>query len=690
MEQGPQKSSLQDLAKQLSQLRVTNRDKRQFNASNPVYFRHSNISNAIHVNALSRKLCQDFIADPLNMTPENMDKILDEFDEQFQTLFNKLMAELTAIPLKGISGFQLRQATIQHSPLLMYIKDVIGLLNHLDIQMITFLTNDEIVDINFDVFDLFCEWQELQEDEKLVVPSELHRITQGYALAKGNIVSGMYVRNGIENYKIWIALEDSSAELEMYDGMIGHSFDKASEMAYLNHQNIRGYNSYYNKNIIDEINILVPFIFANAFPGYFKQARENVEKIYDLMANKPWCYSLVVTAFDFYVQRRLICSDNASFHDALDVLEKLVTLSKDRTSIAEDDFDFAGYALGKEKELKKSQEVYQEIIENIGKPYHFQKKYACTTEIIYILPSANFTKKITEMIPKIRRMLPSKQIFFSVNKKEMSIKFPLEVSLSVVKQAVDEIGKLFLAAEPSPIPSRAIFSGDIPSTSLTSPSAVTASNLPTLGPAQEKENNDSSPTVNQWSKKDCLLPVKEEEKEKGKEKEKEKEKKKKVETKKKGKRGKKKGNRKHQTTCTNRTTDLPDPATKLQSILAVPTEPFHADEFQSAKMSELQGAKGIFVAYNPAHSFAKPKKLDAMIEQRYTKMFEHPILVGPTNCNGFKWVPHDMGASLVGKLTCEKYRLFPVIKEINDAGETAFFYGQIQKTKNGKKANRYR
>ncbi|MBN9288563.1 MAG: hypothetical protein BGO43_03375 [Gammaproteobacteria bacterium 39-13] len=681
MEQGPQKSSLQDLAKQLSQLRVT----KQFNASNPVYFRHSNISNAIHVNALSRKLCQDFTADPLNMTSENMDKILDEFDEQFQTLFKKLMTELTAISLKGISGFQLRQATIQHSPLLMYIKDVIGLLNHLDTQMITFLTNDEIIDINFDVFDLFCEWQELQEDEKLVVPSELHRITQGYALAKGNIVSGMYVRNGIENYKIWIALEDSSAELEMYDNMIQHSFDKASEMAYLNHQNITGYNTYYNKNIIDEINILVPFICANAYPGYFKQARENVEKIYDLMANKPWSYSLVVTAFDFYVQRRLICSDNASFHDALDVLEKLVTLSKDRTSIAEDDFDFADYALKKENTLKKYQEFYQEAIELIGKPYRFQKKYACTTEIIYILPSANFTKKITEMIPKIHRVLPSKQIFFSVNKKEMSIKFPLEVSLSVVKQAVDEIGKLFLAAEPSPIPSRAIFSGDIPSTG---PSAVTTSTLPTLDPAQEKGNNDSSPTVNQWSKKDCLLPEKEEEKEKGKEKEKEK--KKKVETKKKGKRSKKKGNRKHQTTCMNETTDMPDPATKLQSILAVPTEPFHADEFQSAKMLELQGAKGIFVAYNPELSFAKPKKLDAMIEQRYTKMFEHPILVGPSNCNGFKWVPHHMGASLVGKLTCEKYRLFPVIKEINDAGETAFFYGQIQKTKNGKKANRYR
>jgi hypothetical protein len=47
------------------------------------------------------------------------------------------------------------------------------------------------------------------------------------------------------------------------------------------------------------------------------------------------------------------------------------------------------------------------------------------------------------------------------------------------------------------------------------------------------------------------------------------------------------------------------------------------------------------------------------------------------------------GPSLVGKLSRQSFRLFPVHKEISPSGETAFFYGEIKNSKKGKKSNRY-
>lgn len=112
--------------------------------------------------------------------------------------------------------------------------------------------------------------------------------------------------------------------------------------------------------------------------------------------------------------------------------------------------------------------------------------------------------------------------------------------------------------------------------------------------------------------------------------------------------------------------------------------------FQGAEVREVNGAKGLFIAYKREDPFVMSKKADAVVEQRFKALAEEPFKVGSKNCNGFKWIAMpNKEPQLIGKITKLPYRLFPVFKDTNGEGETVFLYGEIRHCKNGKKLNRY-
>lgn len=660
MEQGPQQSSIEDLDKKFMGMTIAERSRGAGNkADDPIYMSFDNIHDATAIQASTRRLCEKFII-PSNMTVEAMQEILDKLDEQYQENFKAFRSTISPINFKKIAGFQKLQRVIQHSSLLTYIKHVMGLLNHLHFHTTVVLSFEQGNEITSNILNLFADWIEGLEIHELV-PCDLHKIMLAYNLNKGNLNAALYVHEGVKHFNIWNELTDNtSGEAEHHHNKTRFYFEKALEIAHLNQQNLNDFKSHYDRNPLDEINILIPFIYAQSFSGHLKLARENVEKIYYLMIIHPWCYILALVAFDFYA-RQLMLYSPTSYHEIIEMMERNIALSK-KTIIGPPDFDHGRYAQIQEEDFIVLSDGYQTEIADWGKPYHLEKKSASTSEIIYTLPSADFNNQIKRLLPKILRDFPSKQVSISVKARELCISFPLDIPLSGIKYAVEKIGEIFLNSEPTVSPSEANITHDIVPTHPICSQDVEGSCVQSL---------EAAPATKEIERGDD-------------EKEKETEEKKEKGTR--MRKGKKRNNSEQSSISASRDPSMP----RLQAILETkPSAPFKRKEFQTATICELQGAKGIFVAYNPQRSFIQPKKLDKKIETRYRNMFTYPHLASPTNCNGFKWISNNMGACLIGKLTRESYRLFPLGMEINDVGETAFFYGEIRNAKKGKKANRY-
>ncbi|MBN9288564.1 MAG: hypothetical protein BGO43_03370 [Gammaproteobacteria bacterium 39-13] len=660
MEQGPQQSSIEDLDKKLRGMTIEERSRGAGNkADDPIHMSFDNIHDATAIQASTRRLCEKFII-PSNMTVEAIQEILDKLDEQYQENFKAFRSTISPINVKKIAGFQKLQSVIQHSPLLTYIKHVMGLLNHLHFHTTVVLSFEQGNQITSNILNLFADWIELLEIHNLA-PCDLHKIMLAYILNKGNLNAALYIHEGVTHFNIWNELTDStSGEAEHHHNKARFYFEKALEIAHLNQQNLNDFNSHYDRNPIDEINILIPFIYAQSFSGHLKLARENVEKIYYLMVIHPWCYILALVAFDFYA-RRLMMYSPTSYHEIIEMMERNIALSK-KTIIGPPDFDHGRYTQIQEEDFIVLSDGYQTEIADWGKPYHLVKKSASTSEIIYTLPSADFNNQIKRLLPKILRDLPSKQVSISVKARELFISFPLDIPLAVIKQAVEKIGEIFLNPEPTLKSSETVICQDIVPTNPTC----------SQGTDGFKSSLEATPVTKDIGQNDN---------------EKEKETKEKKEKGKRVRKGTQRNNNKSSSATTSTNHSIP----RLQAILETnsPTAPFKKQEFEHATICELQGAKGIFVAYNPQSTFVQPKKLDKKIETRYRNMFRYPHLASSTNCNGFKWISNNMGACLIGKLTRESYRLFPLEIEINDVGETAFFYGEIRNSKKGKKANRY-
>ena len=661
-------------------------------------FTHKNISDAISIDPLIKELCKQFLV-PSNMTSSKMYEILEALDEQFQTTIKSFKQQICTIDPKTVEGLKKLNLIIPYSAPRAYIRDVIGLINHLLTLAKPVLPHEQFLDINFDILDIFSEWLDLLEAEELL-PSQLHEYILSYTLHKGNLIAETYIRQGMSHFEIWMSSKEGTPEREKDRSAIEHYFEKAVEIAHINQQNLNDFRTLYNKQLAIEIPIFVPFIFANAFAGHFKLAREYAEKIYYQMIVLPKYSLYALSAFPFYLKQLRVYNNNSFYlHQAVDWYERISRLVEEKDFIPELGFDGANYIKIFKKLFDAAYGDYQEGLEHWVNAYGFTKKSATTTEIVYTMPSASFNAQITTALPNIRRNLPSKQISISVSGKSLSIKFSLDVSLDGVQRAVDEVGKLFLTLQAKTTSARSI-SHDVAPVNPTCVLDVDESTMPSLV-FLETPTVDSVSLIHHKARENITQENRQQEQKKEKESEKEKEKenvtqKKKARTNRKvHSTAKKAGSRaKKANARTPKAGTIPSaqPMAELEAILETksPTQPFKKPEFEAAKICELKGAKGIFVAYNPQLSFIKPKKLDTTIEERYCKMFDHPSLASATNCNGFKWVSNNnMGASLVGKLTREKYRLFPVEKEINDAGETAFFYGEIRNAKNGKKKNRY-
>ncbi|MCS5711554.1 hypothetical protein [Candidatus Berkiella aquae] len=121
----------------------------------------------------------------------------------------------------------------------------------------------------------------------------------------------------------------------------------------------------------------------------------------------------------------------------------------------------------------------------------------------------------------------------------------------------------------------------------------------------------------------------------------------------------------------------------------LPNSPF-ALPVANAVCRLLNGARNIFICFNPTYHFIKPKKLDSTVEERFIKLLNDPQLAVSINDNGFKWIANENDPILVGKITTLPFRLFPSHKLINASGEMAFFYNEIRHTKSGKKSECYK
>lgn len=670
MQQGPNKSEKKELKGITQKLAGIKLDEVKYTLtikeSVPEYFHHLDIEDAKTVPESLRKLCIQF--DSLLKTPQmashfgpnSIKNILDKFNEQYQKHFETFKRCIPSVKPKKIAEYQNRQNAIQESALLAYLKDVIGILNHINENMLSHLSEEQYNEISYAILNLFGQWLTPLETLQLT-PSELHRIILNYILCTGIYIGDSYAKLGYDQ------LEHSKENAKPY-------FDKVLAMAYLNQQNATDYYTHYESNCEQEISLLSQFVFAQSFLGHFKFARMNLAKIHELSITNPWFTLQNIDVFLFYLEC-LGSQPSQHDHEILDWHEKISTLLEEKEVLydSRDKELYQEYLSQLEKVYKEKNELYQTEITKWGQIYHLEKKYACPTQIIYTLPTA----AIKLNLAKLRRRLASRHILVEVVKNELHIQFNTDVPFSTIKQVVSNIGKMVRRLETQSFeplhPETEKTINNASSTAATTTENVSEPMEDTIAVAQHAIIGSTLPLHQE-------VDVRDEEKEDEREKEKEKTKEKEAEK---------------QLTETSieehSLTPLQSPIDMLGSLLNARPQlgTFCSPEFKTAKICMLNGAPGLFVAYHPSVSFMQPKKLDKKVEQRFTKMFDVPCLANTKNNNGFKWISNDNGPCLVGKLTRLSFRLFPIFKEINEAGETAFLYGEIRNTKNGKKANRY-
>lgn len=651
---------------------------------------HANIADAIYVDESTKKLFEQFMI-PSNMTSTNMTDIVKKLNEQYQKHFKTLKKTLARIDPTKVAGMKQYKSKIEQSDLLLFLKDVIGLVNHLDACK-SIIDVEDIIEITFIILEMLSEWLGPLEDANLV-PSEIHNIILSFFLYKGNYIGEMYGQMGILQFHKWKEPEADPAKSKRNYDRAKSYFDKALEMAQMNYQSLTDRNRYYKKNPIEEIEILSYFVYAQSFFGYFKIARENIERIYYL-ALETRCSLSVSNVFEFYLNCLMTIPPQVSYlayHQSIDLVEKIYTLFLRNRFIKNAGFEYTKHAEDKKRQLDKLVDAYQKTMEDWGMPYRFQCKSASVTEIIYTMPSATFNKQLQTTFQKICRNPAFKLISISVDKRELRIKFPLDIPFLLIQNVIDEIGKAYLKLQ-TPQISPMITKGEKNVTS-DCPHEVDTSNIPHLEATDlNKDSTDFAATI------DAASEEKGNEREKNQNNEKKKEKEAVKRKQPRNSSQKKKASRNRSSAASNRkgtNTDVTQLTSRLGSLLITeaPSEPFLASEFQGAKICKIQNAKNLFVAYapkpHPKDTFECPKKFDSTIAERFAKQFDVPTLASPVDCNGFKWVTNNKGACLVGKLAREKFRLFPTAVEINAAGETGFFYGRIKDAKHGKKANRY-
>ncbi|MBN9288587.1 MAG: hypothetical protein J0H47_11745 [Gammaproteobacteria bacterium] len=628
----------------------------------PELFHHVDLANAKMLSAETQKLCKQFLSilkNPLlsmRVKPVHFQAIATSLDE----LFLSHLSNLSSAKPKRITHYQHRQEQIKSSTLMDYLKDVIGLLNMLNSQMKD-LSSEQYVEMAYAIMYLVDGWLHELEVHNLI-PSELHRIILSFTTSLGSSICSAYEK---------IASIDTANKEQYYQKLLA--------LNYVNLQNNNDSVSYYKANEGQGLNIFRHFVLVHAFFGHYQFARENLRKIEEITTPYSWTSIMnVKTYFTFALYLCLRGSEH--YPEIIHFVEKAKELYDKKTII--DDHE-------NEAELKsRVNQTYIELVqsylyavENMGSSYGLKCKSCSPNKIIYIIPPIISTQKLKVIVAEKSNIFQARKTFVSISKNELSIRFKPKTCLSMLRRTVDTIGSFILMLSTA-IEADALMTNiehDM-TTKQAANTEVLSETLPAQGAmasVSSEETKRGSHSCNSENEdprtKAASILLDENEIQKNTDPEistlVDEIEKMQVED-------------ESETTCTQ----VNDMQLSEQTVSA---PLFKAPEFRNTIMHELNGAKGIFIAYNPATTLIQPKKLDQKIEKRYTAMLNDPSKASATNCNGFKWVSNDSGPCLVGKLSRESYRLFPSFKEINSEGQTAFLYGEIKNPKKGKKANRY-
>lgn len=617
----------------------------------------------------------NFMSNPAlksHLCANHFDNLMGYIEKEFDTLFDPFCVEIQKLEgqKKSIKTFKAKQALLESSPLVLFIKDTIGLLNRIDIELV----KAGLLKLHIEQMQrhlaLIDSWiQDLEEEE--ITANPLHKLLLSFSQKVNSLIAESHVKCGLQHYS------EANA-----DAAIGH-FRAAGALGQLCLQSLKSLAKEYDLALSDEKAIAYTLlIWGHAFEGQFKLAQLYVNKLLRQLDKSPLVLTNILEPVLFYAQMSL-SSDKSDVQHVIKSLTRTKHLLNTKKALYEaqstETPEFDRTELFKTQVnalLEEAKRIYHERLTRyfslltvpvILEDYQLCISLAnirlakkCAQGLLQTLGDAVQRQKTQILINDISNINTDTLLFaLSQVEKLYHAKAKADVSseqlgtpLVLQNTETSKVGKISPAEEDEV---------DTPAESCIVANLTTSlCNLNIeLSPKAKEDTAISIAATSTIALGEVQQPI-------------------------------------ATSTPTIPSFELPVPVKAIAPAIAkentTENHGFHAEDFVDAVFTPLNGSKGIFVAFNPNESLLsakQSKKIPDNIDSRFCELLSVPNKAGPKNQNGFKWIVQGNTTTLVGKITRLPFRLFPIAKEVNEQGETAFLYGEIRNTKRGKRANQY-